>query len=71
MKHMSQRFVASVQSRLVAVRSDDEQGAVAAEYGLLVALVAIGIIAGATALGADLSNKFDAVGQKIADVVIP
>jgi Flp pilus assembly pilin Flp len=40
-------------------------GAVAAEYAILVALVAVAIIAGATALGLAINNALDAVSAKI------
>lgn len=41
----------------------DEEGVTAIEYGLIAALIALAIIAGATALGGGL----DALFQKIAD----
>jgi pilus assembly protein Flp/PilA len=44
----------------------DESGASAVEYGLLVALIAVAIIGAVTALGTTLSTKFneakDAIG---------
>jgi len=36
----------------------DESGATAIEYGLIASLIAIGIIAGATALGSNISSSF-------------
>ena len=36
----------------------DEEGATAVEYGLMVALIAIVIIAGVTLLGTNVSEKF-------------
>jgi len=36
----------------------DESGASAVEYGLLVTLIALGIIAGATALGTGINTLF-------------
>ena len=36
----------------------DEEGAVAIEYGLLAALIAIAIIVGATAVGTNLNGLF-------------
>jgi len=39
----------------------DESGASAVEYGLLVALIAVVIIAAVTSLGTTLSSKFDMV----------
>jgi pilus assembly protein Flp/PilA len=43
----------------------DEEGVTAIEYSLLAALVALAIIAGATALGGDLNTAF----SNIANVV--
>jgi pilus assembly protein Flp/PilA len=43
----------------------DESGASAVEYGLLVTLIALGIIAGATALGGKLSALFTGAGNKL------
>jgi len=39
----------------------DESGASAVEYGLLVALIAVVIIAAVTTLGQNLSGKFQSV----------
>ena len=36
----------------------DEKGATAIEYGLIAALIALGLIAGATAVGESLNAKF-------------
>lgn len=42
----------------------DESGASAIEYGLLASLIALGIVAGATALGGALNTLFnDIAGQ--------
>ena len=46
-----------VRIRLVAM-AKTERGASAVEYGLLVALIAIAIIAGATLLGGKLNTMF-------------
>ena len=43
----------------------DESGATAIEYGLIAALIAVGIIAAATALGGNLSNLFNSIGTKL------
>jgi pilus assembly protein Flp/PilA len=37
----------------------DEEGATAIEYGLLAALIAVVLIAGATVLGNNLNERFD------------
>lgn len=44
---------------------NDESGATAIEYGLIASLIAIAIIAGATALGSSLSDSFNAIKGKI------
>ncbi len=43
----------------------DECGAAAVEYGLLVALIAVVIIASVTALGTSLSDKFNTVSGAV------
>jgi pilus assembly protein Flp/PilA len=46
---------------LLNTRRDDERGASAVEYGLLVSLIALAIIVAVTALGGELSALFAAV----------
>ena len=43
----------------------DEEGATAVEYGLMVALIAIVIIAAVTILGTNLSTKFNSVATAV------
>lgn len=43
---------------IVARFANDESGATAIEYGLIAALIAVGIIAAASALGTSLSGIF-------------
>jgi len=43
----------------------DESGATAIEYGLIAALISVGIIAAATTLGNGLSNLFTNIGGKL------
>ena len=43
----------------------DEQGATAVEYGLLVALIAVVIIAGVSLLGTNLNTTFNNVATTI------
>lgn len=45
---------------------NDEQGATAIEYGLLVALISLVIVAGATTLGTNLNTLFDNLAKCIA-----
>ncbi len=47
----------------------DESGATAIEYGLIAALIAVGIIVAVTTLGDNLTATFDAVSEKL--VVAP
>jgi pilus assembly protein Flp/PilA len=43
----------------------DEEGATAVEYGLMVALIAVVIIAAVTVLGTNLSTKFNNVATAV------
>ena len=43
----------------------DESGATAIEYGLIAALIALAIVAGATTLGNEIGNLFNTVGNKL------
>ena len=60
---------AYVQSHLTATKdritAKGDEGATAVEYGLLVSLVAVVIIVGATTFGAQISALFTAVAGKI------
>jgi len=49
---------------VTAVKSfwNDEEGAAAIEYGLIAALIAVAIIAGANALGGNLNALFTKLG---------
>ena len=49
-----------VQSRLATLKSD-ERGATAVEYGLMVALIAVVIIAAVTLIGTRLNGIFESV----------
>jgi pilus assembly protein Flp/PilA len=44
---------------------DDESGATAIEYGLIAALIAVGIIVAATTLGSSLSDLFGRISGKL------
>jgi pilus assembly protein Flp/PilA len=43
----------------------DEQGATAIEYGLIAALVAVGLIVSLSVLGNNLSSQFNYIGSTI------
>ncbi len=49
----------------IAVRLGREEGATAVEYGLMVALIAVVIIAAVQLLGTNLDAKFDQVGTAV------
>lgn len=53
MQNLVKRFVA------------DESGATAIEYGLIAALIAVGIITAAGSLGNKVSNTFDEVANSM------
>jgi pilus assembly protein Flp/PilA len=50
---------------------EDETGATAIEYGLIAALIAVGIIAAATTLGGSLSALFDKISSKMSSASVP
>jgi pilus assembly protein Flp/PilA len=55
---------------IVARFLNDESGATAIEYGLIAALIAVGIIAAATTLGGSLSTLFNNISNRL-DVTVP
>ncbi|MBW3547712.1 MAG: Flp family type IVb pilin [Actinobacteria bacterium] len=52
-------------------RASDERGSVAAEYGLLIFLIALAIIAAVTALGGQLDVIFDRVTTGLGGTASP
>ncbi|MBB4304648.1 pilus assembly protein Flp/PilA [Rhodobium orientis] len=58
MKNLVMRFV------------KDEEGATAIEYGLIAALIAVGIITAATTLGDQLSATFDYISSELASASV-
>ena len=44
---------------------NDESGATAIEYGLIAALISVGIIAAATSLGDNVASKFDTIATAV------
>lgn len=56
---------------MIAKFAKDESGATAIEYGLIAALIAVAIIAGATTLGSNLNEKFDQIGDKVGAQTVP
>lgn len=51
---------------LLSIYLDDESGATAIEYGLIAALLALGIIAGASAIGGSINDLFGDVDGEIS-----
>ena len=45
---------------------NDESGATAIEYGLLAALIGVGIVGGASLLGDNLNSSFSSIGAKVS-----
>lgn len=48
----------------------DESGATAIEYGLIAALISVGIIAAASTVGDNLGNLFNGIGNQL-NVTVP
>ena len=44
---------------------EDESGATAIEYGLIAALIAVGMIVGAQAVGSKVNNQFTDIGNRL------
>ncbi|GAA4127985.1 Flp family type IVb pilin [Aminobacter aganoensis] len=54
-------------SNLIARFVKDESGATAIEYGLIAALIAVAIIAGAGMVGSALNSKFTTISTEISN----
>lgn len=57
-------FVSGIKNRL----SDEEKGATAVEYGIMVALIAVVIIVAVTTLGTNLNSAFQNIVNKTTPV---
>lgn len=55
----------NVIARAQGMKARDEEGAAMAEYGLLLALIAVVAAAGATTLGSNILSKFNSVAGTI------
>lgn len=62
---MTRAYIA-VRNR-IATSLDREQGATAVEYGLMVALIAVVIIASVTLLGTNLASRFNQVATAVGN----
>ena len=49
----------------------DESGATAIEYGLIAALISVGIIVAATTLGGSLSDLFGRISGRLDQATVP
>lgn len=47
----------------------DESGATAIEYGLIAALISVGIIAAATTLGTNIGSVFNSIGGSLENAL--
>jgi len=54
-------------SKIFARFVKDESGATAIEYGLIAALIALAIVAGASTLGNALDNQFSFLADELED----
>ncbi|SFP98490.1 pilus assembly protein Flp/PilA [Mesorhizobium sp. NFR06] len=55
----------SLQMSLISKFLHDESGATAIEYGLIAALIALGIMVGATSLGGALNAQFISISNTL------
>lgn len=58
-------MLSMIKTALMRFRQDDK-GATAIEYGLIAALIAVAIVAGATLLGNDLNNLFSDIAGELS-----
>jgi pilus assembly protein Flp/PilA len=56
---------------LISRFCNDERGATATEYAMLIVFVALAIAVGAQALGNDLTSLFTNVGTTLNNITIP
>lgn len=61
-------FLASMQNTVAQRLHRDDRGATAVEYGLIIALVAVAIVVGLTALGTNLGTLFSTIATKISSI---
>jgi len=54
--------------RIVSRFFSDDSGSNALEYGLIVALVSLAVVTGATAAGTALGDMFSALGSKLTSI---
>jgi pilus assembly protein Flp/PilA len=61
----------SLYTNLMIRLRNEEKGATAVEYGIMVALIAVVIIAAVSTLGGTLDGMFDSVDSKINNPTAP
>lgn len=61
------KLIVAMHARILDVR-DNERGATATEYALLVAFIALVIVVGVTAFGNQLNSFFNTLGTRIGIV---
>jgi pilus assembly protein Flp/PilA len=59
-------YVQTFLTRIAPKRENDDRGATAVEYGLMVSLIAIAIIVAVTAVGVNLDALFDFIAAELA-----
>jgi Flp pilus assembly pilin Flp len=57
--------------RLSSQFCNDEGGATATEYAMLIVFVALAIAAGAQVLGGDIANLLTSVGTSLSNITLP
>ncbi|WP_233193342.1 Flp family type IVb pilin [Cryobacterium sp. Y29] len=64
------KFYTKIQALMNSMRSDEE-GATAVEYGLMVSLIAVAVIAAVTLIGTNLNNIFAEVSNNLVVTPVP
>ena len=60
-------MIIAVHTRIATIR-DEERGATATEYAILVAFIALAIVLGVTLFGSQLNQFFSTLGSKVGIV---
>lgn len=59
------QYVADTKNSIVDRLTREEKGATAVEYGLIVGLIAVGIIVAVTTIGTDIAKMFQDTADKL------
>ncbi|MBU4234263.1 MAG: Flp family type IVb pilin [Proteobacteria bacterium] len=57
--------------RTIVTFISDDEGATAAEYGLLVTLIALAILVGVAALGTSISDLYNSNASRVSEALPP